>query len=158
VVGHVSGLVVGGETRCYPERVNTLVLVIWQERFNMSNVRVHYKMATRGQAAPIRRGGGGEDAPLVQGNGEGRSSRRAWEPDWAPRTLVLVLHEEVVNHHPDMAYFSGIFGDGEVSIRALDYIPEGSFLVRATLDLAGFWRMRGFSWYSIVHLVLFCLR
>jgi hypothetical protein len=63
-----------------------------------------------------------------------------------------------VNHHPGMAYFGGIFGDGEVSVRALDYIPEGSFPVRATLDLAGFWRMRGFSRYSIVHLVLFCIR
>jgi hypothetical protein len=51
-----------------------------------------------------------------------------------------------VNHHPGMAYFGGIFGDGKVSVRALDYIPEGSFPMQATLDLAGFWRMRGFSW------------
>jgi hypothetical protein len=71
---------------------------------------------------------------------------------------VLVLHKEVVNQHPDMAYFGGIFGDGEVSVRALDYIPEGSFLVRTTLDLAEFWRMRGFSQYSIVYLVLFYIR
>jgi hypothetical protein len=91
-------------------------------------------------------------------NEEGRSSRRVWERDRTPHTLVLVLHEEAVNHHPGMAYFGGIFGDGEVSVRALDYIPEGSFPVRATLDLAGFWRMRGFSRYSIVHLVLFCIR
>jgi hypothetical protein len=80
----------------------------------------------------------------VQLNGEGGSSRRAWEPDRAPHTLVLVLYEEVVDHHPSMAYFGGIFGDGEVSVRALDYVPKDSFPVWATLDLAGFWRMRGF--------------
>jgi hypothetical protein len=94
----------------------------------------------------------------VQLNGEGRKSGRVWELDQTPPMLVLVLHEEAMDHHPIMAYFGGIFGDGEMSIRALDYIPEGSFLVWATLDLAGFWRMRGFSRYSIVHLVLFCIK
>jgi hypothetical protein len=123
----------------------------------MSNTRVHYKMATGGRAAPTRRGGG-VGAPSVYLNRKGRNSRRAWEPDHTPRTLVLVLHKEVVNHHPGMAYFGGIFGDGEVRVKALDYIPEGSFPVHATLDLAGFWRMRGFSRYSIVHLVFFCFR
>jgi hypothetical protein len=93
----------------------------------------------------------------VQLNGEGRSSCRVWEPDRTVRTLVLVLYKEVVNHHLSMAYFGGIFGDGEVSIRALNYIPEGSFPVQATLDLAGFRRMREFSQYLIVHLVLFCI-
>jgi hypothetical protein len=122
----------------------------------MSNARVHYEMASGGRAAPTGRRG--VEAPSPQLSGEGRSSRRVWEPDRTPRTLVLVLHEETVNHHLGMAYFGGIFGDGEVSVRALDYIPKGSFLVRATLDLAGFWRMRGFSRYSIVHLVLFCIR
>jgi hypothetical protein len=57
-----------------------------------------------------------------------------------------------------MAYFGGIFGDGEVSVRALDFILEGSFPVQATLDLAGFWRMRGFTRFSLVHMVLFCIR
>jgi hypothetical protein len=71
---------------------------------------------------------------------------------------VFVLYEEAVSHHPGIAYFGGIFGDREVSVRALDYIPEGSFPVLATLDLARFWRMRGFSRYSIVHLVLFCIK
>jgi hypothetical protein len=65
VVGRVSGLVVGGEARCYPEKANTLVLVIWQERLNMSNVRVHHKMASGGRTAPIGQGGGGEGVPLV---------------------------------------------------------------------------------------------
>jgi hypothetical protein len=101
----------------------------------MSNTRVHYEMAAGGRAASAGRG---VEAPAVQLNGEGRDSRQAWEPDQAPRTLVLVLHEEVVNHHLGMAYFRRIFGDMEVSVRALDYILEDSFPVRATLDLAGF--------------------
>jgi hypothetical protein len=71
---------------------------------------------------------------------------------------VLVLHEEAVNHHPGMAYFGGIFGDGEVSVRALDCIPEGSFPVQATLYLAGFGGCGEFSRFSVVHLVLFCIR
>ena len=49
------------------------------------------------------------------------------EPNRTPRTLVLVLHKEAVNHHHGMAYFGGIFGDGEVSVRALDFILKGSF-------------------------------
>jgi hypothetical protein len=53
-----------------------------------------------------------------------------------------------------MAYFGGIFSNKEVSVRALDYISEHLYLVRATLDLAGFWRMRGFSRFMVVHLVL----
>jgi hypothetical protein len=77
--------------------------------------------------------------------------------DRTPCTLVLVIHEEAINQHPRMAYFGGIFSDGKVSVRALDYIPEHSYLVRATLDLAGFWKMRGFSRFSVVHLVLFCI-
>ena len=52
-----------------------------------------------------------------------------WEPDRTPCTLVLVLHEEPMNHHHGMAYFGRIFGDREVSMRALDYISEGSFPV-----------------------------
>jgi hypothetical protein len=122
----------------------------------MSNARVHYEMAAGGRAASTGRGGGME-APSVQLNGEGGGLCRVWELDRAPRTLVLVLHKEEVNHHPGMAYFGRIFGNREVSVRALDYILEGSFPVRATLDLVGFWRMRGFSQYSIVHLVLFCI-
>jgi hypothetical protein len=123
----------------------------------MSNARVHYKMATEKRAAPTERGRGVE-APYAQLNGKGGSWRRVLEPYRTPCTLVLVLHEEAVNQHPGMAYFGGIFGDMEVSVRALDYIPEGSFPMRATLNLVGFWRMRGFSWFSIVHLVLFCIR
>jgi hypothetical protein len=70
---------------------------------------------------------------------------------------VLVLHKEAVNQHPGMAYFRGIFGNGEVSVKALDYIPEHPFPVWATLDLARFWRMRGFSRFSVVHLVQSCI-
>jgi hypothetical protein len=76
--------------------------------------------------------------------------------DCFPRTLkfeMLVIHEEAVNQHLGLAYFGGIFSDGKASVRALDCIPEGPYPVRATLDLAGFWKMRGFSWFSVVHLL-----
>jgi hypothetical protein len=69
---------------------------------------------------------------------------------------VLVIHEEALNQHPGMVYFGGIFCDGEVNVRALDYILEHPYLMRAILDLARFWRLRGFSWFSVVHLVLSC--
>jgi hypothetical protein len=50
----------------------------------------------------------------------------------------MIIHEEAVNQHAGLAYFGGIFNDGEMSIRALDYIPEHPYSMRATLDLAGF--------------------
>jgi hypothetical protein len=90
----------------------------------MSNARVHYKMAIRRRAAPTGRRGGVE-APSVHLNGKGGSLRQVLEPDRTPCTLVLVLHKEAMNQHPGMAYFGGIFGDGEVSIRALDYDSRG---------------------------------
>jgi hypothetical protein len=41
----------------------------------------------------------GEKVPSAQVNGEGRSLRRVLDPDRTPYTLVLVFHEEAVNHH-----------------------------------------------------------
>jgi hypothetical protein len=95
--------------------------------------------------------------PTTQFNGKGRGLCRILDSNQTPRTLVLVIYEEVVNQHPRMVYFAGIFSDGEVSVRALDYILEHLYLVRATLDLASFWRMRGFPWFSDIHLVLSCI-
>jgi hypothetical protein len=42
-----------------------------------------------------------------------------------------------VNKFPRMAYFGGVFSSGEVNLRAVDYIPEYSYLVRATIDVFG---------------------
>ena len=53
----------------------------------MLNVRVHYKMATEGRAAPTRREGGME-VPSVQLNEYGRSSCRVWEPDQIPKVAT----------------------------------------------------------------------
>jgi hypothetical protein len=75
------------------------------------------------------------------------------EPDQEPRTLVIIVHEEAVNHFPGMAYYGGIFSGRGVGVRALDFIPEYPYLVRATIDVAGQWQMRGFSRFSIIHLV-----
>ena len=56
-----------------------------------------------------------------------------------------------------MAYFGGIFGGEEVSMRAMNYSPEYPFSIRATIDLASKWKLRGFSQFLVVHLLLSCL-
>jgi hypothetical protein len=33
-------------------------------------------------------------------------------------------------------------------VKAIDYIPKNPFPVRATVDVAGFWKLRGFSFFS----------
>jgi hypothetical protein len=76
------------------------------------------------------------------------------EPDRNPCTLVVIIHEEAVNQFPGMAYFGGVFSEGEVSVKAMDYIPEDPYPVRTTIDVAGFWRLKGFSRFSVIHLVL----
>ena len=90
-------------------------------------------------------------------NRDGRSLGRVLDPNQTLHTLVLVLHNEVINQHLDMAYFEGIFNDEKVNIRTLDYIPEYLYPMKATLDLVGFWKMRGFSRFLVVHLVLLCI-
>jgi hypothetical protein len=74
------------------------------------------------------------------------------------RTIVFVLHEETVNQFPGMAFYEGVFSEGGVSMRALEHGVVAPYPVRATLDLAGQWRIMGFSRYSISHVVLFCIR
>jgi hypothetical protein len=67
-----------------------------------------------------------------------------------PCTLVLIIHEKAINQYSGMAYFGGIFSSGEVSVRALDYILEHPYLVKATVDVARYWKLRGFCgfyWY-----------
>jgi hypothetical protein len=88
---------------------------------------------------------------------EERNPRRVLEPDRNPHILVVIIHEEAVNQFPGMAYFGGVFSEGEVSVRAMDYIPEDPYPVRATIDVASFWRLRGFSRFLIMHLVLSCI-
>jgi hypothetical protein len=56
-----------------------------------------------------------------------------------------------------MAYFGGVFNGGEVSVRAMDYIPEYPYPVRATIDVYGHWKLRGFFWFLAIHLLLSCL-
>jgi hypothetical protein len=53
-----------------------------------------------------------------------------------------------------MAYFGGIFSCGEISVRAMDYILEYEYPIRATIDVAGRWRLRGLCRFSIVQLLL----
>jgi hypothetical protein len=98
-----------------------------------------------------------EERVAAQGSGGRENVWRVVDPDRNPRTLVVIIHEEVVNRFPRMAYFGRVFSGSEVSIRAMDYIPENQYPVWATIDVAGRWDLRGFCWFSIVQLLLTCL-
>jgi hypothetical protein len=79
--------------------------------------------------------------------------------DRAARTIVFVLHEEIVNQFLGMVFYGGVFTEGGgVSVRAMEHGVVAPYPVRATLDLAVQWRIMGFSRYSISHVVLFCIR
>jgi hypothetical protein len=92
-----------------------------------------------------------------RGGGESKNVRRVLDPNRNPQTLVVIIHEEAVNQFPRMAYFRGVFSGGEISVRAMDYIPEYQYPVRATIDVAGRWSLRGFCRFSIVQLLFMCL-
>jgi hypothetical protein len=53
-----------------------------------------------------------------------------------------------------MAYYGGVFSEGEVSVRTIHHVPEHPFPVRTTLNLAGQWRLRGFAQFSIVYMIV----
>jgi hypothetical protein len=55
-----------------------------------------------------------------------------------------------------MTYFGGVFSNGGVSLRAIDYIHEHPYPTKATFDMFGFWRLRGFSRFLVVHLIFSC--
>jgi hypothetical protein len=120
----------------------------------MSNARVLLEMSADGEVVPTGRGGRGM---LTLRFVEVWNPRWVLEPDRNPRILVVIIHEEAVNQFPGMAYFGGVFSEGGVSVRARDYIPENPYPVRATIDVVGFWRLRGFSRFSMIHLVLSCI-
>jgi hypothetical protein len=50
------------------------------------------------------------------------------------------------------------FSEGGVSVRAMEHGIVAPFPVRAILDLAGQWRIMGFTRYLISQVVLFCIR
>jgi hypothetical protein len=95
--------------------------------------------------------------PVVQYGAEGGGTRWVLEPDRNLWTLVVIIHEETINQFLGMASFGGVFSGGEVSVRAMDYIPEYPYPIHATIDVTGQWKLRGFSWFSMNHLVLSCL-
>jgi hypothetical protein len=70
---------------------------------------------------------------------------------------VVIIYEEAINQFVGMAYFGGVFSGGEVSLKTMDYIPKNLYLVRATVNVAGYWKLRRFSWFLVVHLILSCI-
>jgi hypothetical protein len=53
---------------------------------------------------------------------------------------VVIIYEEAINQFVGMAYFGGVFSGGEVSLKTMDYIPKNLYLVRATVNVAGYWK------------------
>jgi hypothetical protein len=96
------------------------------------------------------------ERPVVCNSVEGDNLCQVLYPDRNPQKLVLVVHEEAINQFPRMAYFGGIFSGGEVCLRAMDYILEYPYPMRAIIDVAGHWRLKDFCCFSIVHLILLC--
>jgi hypothetical protein len=91
------------------------------------------------------------------GSGERENVRRVLDPNRNPRTLVVIIYEEAINQFPGMAYFGGVFSGEEISIRAMDYIPNYQYPVRIIIDVAGRWSLRGFCRFSIVQFLFMCL-
>jgi hypothetical protein len=87
--------------------------------------------------------------------------RRVLDPDKTLRSLVVIIHEKAINQFSGMAYFGGVFNGGEVSVRAIDIIPEYPYPVRASVDVVGFLEIEGiFSILSgvfdpIMHWIVF---
>jgi hypothetical protein len=67
--------------------------------------------------------------------------------------VVIIVHEEAINQFPGMTDYGGVFSRRGESVRALDFILEYFYLVRATIDVVGQWSLKGFSRFSIIHLV-----
>jgi hypothetical protein len=57
-----------------------------------------------------------------------------------------------------MAFYGGVFSKGGVSVWAMENGVVAPFPIIATLDLAGQWRIMGFTRYSISQVVLFYIR
>ena len=57
--------------------------------------------------------------------------------DRTMRTIVFILHEEIVNQCPGTTFYGGIFFEGGVIVRAIEHGVVAPFPVRATLDLVG---------------------
>jgi hypothetical protein len=128
---------------------------VWIGSYRMSNARVVSEMEGGGWTNHI--GKSERERVAARGGGERKNVRRVLEPDRNPRTLVVIIHEEAINQFPGMAYFGGVFNGRKVSVRAMNYIPEGQYPVRATIDVAGRWGLRGFCRFLVVQLLVTCL-
>jgi hypothetical protein len=59
-------------------------------------------------------------------------------------TIVFVLHEETMNQYHRMAFYRGTFTKEEVIMWVMEHEAVVPFPVRATIDIAGHWRVMGF--------------
>jgi hypothetical protein len=132
---------------CFPKRANKCGASGVVGKGVMSNARVIF--GREGQVHAGRSTSGGGNMSGVRWGAEEGVPRQVLEVDRNPRTLVVIIHEEEVNHFPGMAYFGGVFSGGEVSVWALEYIPEQSFPVRAIIDVAGCWQMSGLGVFKL---------
>jgi hypothetical protein len=101
-------------------------------------------LATRRTTPPVREGGG-------------PSTRRVL--DVGDRTTCTIVFRNCEPVSRDgLLWGGGVFSEGGVSVRAMEHGIVAPFPVRAILDLAGQWRIMGFTRYLISQVVLFCIR
>ena len=116
-------------------------------------------MSANRQAAPTARVG--KRIPTVPYIAKEGNPCRVLDPDKTLRSLVMVIHDKAINQFPGMAYFRGIFNGGEVSIRAIDIIPEYPYPVKTCIDVVGFLEIEGIfsilsgAFHSIMHWIVF---
>jgi hypothetical protein len=101
--------------------------VVWVGNCRMSNAQVAFEMDARGHANQM--GESDRERVAPRGGGERENVRQVLDPNRNPWTLLVIIHEEVVNQYPWMAYFGGVFSGEEVSIRAMYYVPEYEYSV-----------------------------
>jgi hypothetical protein len=97
---------------------------------------------------------GGREVLAMWYNAEKGNPRRVLEPDRNPRTLVVIIHEEAINQFLGMAYYGGVLSRGGSECEGNGLHLGGTISSENTIDVAGFWRLRGFSRFLVVHLVL----
>jgi hypothetical protein len=141
-------------TGAIPKRANIGSASVVAGNHSMLNARVAFESGVGDFSVSRARVGG--DVPAMCYGAEGVNFCRVLEPDRNPWILVVIIHEEAMNQFRRMAYFGGIFGGGEVSVRAMNYSHEYPYPIRATIDVAGKWKLRDFSQF-LVNLLLSCL-
>ena len=107
---------------CYPKRANKCGASGMARKGVMLNARVIF--GSEGRVHVGRSISGGGNMVGVRWGAEEGGPRQVLEANRNPQTLVVIIHEEEVNHFPGMAYLGGVFSGEEVSVWAMEYTLE----------------------------------